>query len=592
MFDHNQDFYPTPIEVARYMVLPYCKVSDDDHPRHHHAYLKKGTVILEPSAGKGDLLKVFDKADENDDDYIGEKYPKPGEPDRVHKNPHVQALVEKTPWAIQQLQVREKEIYTIEADPELQHILRDKGYKVVANDFLTYNPDELFDLIIMNPPFSNGEHHLLKAWDVLHHGHIACLLNAETIRNPHTKYRELLNRIIEANGSVEYLGPVFSTAERETDVDVALVRLYKPIPKDKFNFTFDEITSEKQKQMDGADLRDLPTVRDIVASMTDQFDIVKEKFVDFTRIMAEMTHYGNPLLPKKTYEGDLVPDVDIAKIALEIATQQGSLTEKYSEFVGIVRKHMWRHIFQKMRLIADFDIDKLLTHSVRQNWEQFQGNQGNMAFTKENIWGVIEMIFTNKETIMERAVEEVFDILTKYHKDNQLHIEGWKTNDKFKVKKKVILPYGIHYGQYMNASSLSSWGDNMRINYNKSSEYSDIDKVMCYITGKDTANITSFYSALERRLRIIGNVKTGDKFDNTGESTFFRFKFWKKGTIHLEFKDDKLWQEFNMRACAAKKWLPYDEEMAWRKSKEPEQPVQPKQEPVKQLGYQTQMELV
>lgn len=569
------------------MLLPYCKATPDDDPKYYYAYLKKGTVILEPSAGKGDLLKVFDRIDENEDDYFKDKFSGKGK--KLHKNPYVQALVEKIPEAMWKLQVSAKDIYTIEADPELQHILRNKGYKVVANDFLTYTPDELFDLIIMNPPFSSGEHHLLKAWDILHHGDIVCLLNEETVKNPHTRHRELLSKIIEANGSVEYLGPVFSRAERETNVNVALVRLHKPVPKDKFNFTFEEITSEKQREIDGADLRDLPTVRDIVASMSSQYDIVKEKFVEFTRLLQELTHYGNPLLPKKTDQGEYLPDVDIAKIALEIATQGGSLTEKYSEFVGEVRRHMWRLIFQKLSLISDFDIDKFLTHSVRQNWAEFQKRQGTMAFTKDNIWSIIEMIFNNKETIMERAVEEVFDLLTKYHKDNQLHIEGWKTNDRFKVKKKVILPDGIRYGEYMQGYSLKSHGDTMKIHYGKSSEYSDIDKVMCYITGRSMDDIQTFYKSLDYRLHCIGNIKTGDKFDNTGESTFFRFKFWKKGTIHLEFKDDKLWQEFNMRACAAKKWLPYDEEAAWKASKQPKEEPKPE---VKQLGYQTQMELV
>jgi len=51
-------------------------------------------------------------------------------------------------------------------------------------------------------------------------------------------------------------------------------------------------------------------------------------------------------------------------------------------------------------------------------------------------------------------------------------------------------------------------------------------------------------------------------------------KFYKKGTIHLTFKDEALYQEFNYRACHAKKWLPNDEYRTWQGSSKRE-----KQEP-------------
>jgi hypothetical protein len=41
-----------------------------------------------------------------------------------------------------------------------------------------------------------------------------------------------------------------------------------------------------------------------------------------------------------------------------------------------------------------------------------------------------------------------------------------------------------------------------------------------------------------------------------------------KGTIHLEFKDEKLWAEFKMRACAGKNWLPENEKTEWQNSKQ------------------------
>jgi len=36
---------------------------------------------------------------------------------------------------------------------------------------------------------------------------------------------------------------------------------------------------------------------------------------------------------------------------------------------------------------------------------------------------------------------------------------------------------------------------------------------------------------------------------------FFDIKFWKKGTVHLKWRDLALWQQFNITASAGKKWI-------------------------------------
>ncbi|WAR46323.1 hypothetical protein [Methylomonas rapida] len=81
----------------------------------------------------------------------------------------------------------------------------------------------------MNPPFSEGAKHVLKAWEILFDGEIVAILNAETVRNPFSKERLLLLRLIEQHGEVEFLQEMFvgEDAERKTPVDVALVWLKK-----------------------------------------------------------------------------------------------------------------------------------------------------------------------------------------------------------------------------------------------------------------------------------------------------------------------------------------------------------------------------
>lgn len=104
---------------------------------------------------------------------------------------------------------------------------------IVHDDFLTFVSRKTYDLILMNPPFSASCEHLLKAIELLKccGGKIRCLLNAETVRNPYSAQRQLLQQYLEEYGAeVEILADAFKDAERQTDVTVALVRIDIPKP--------------------------------------------------------------------------------------------------------------------------------------------------------------------------------------------------------------------------------------------------------------------------------------------------------------------------------------------------------------------------
>ena len=88
-----------------------------------------------------------------------------------------------------------------------------------------------YDLIIMNPIFSNGCKHLLKALEMQHRngGAVICLLNAETLKNPCTNDRQDLQRkLAEYNAKIEYMKDAFLDAERKTAVEIALVKVQLP----------------------------------------------------------------------------------------------------------------------------------------------------------------------------------------------------------------------------------------------------------------------------------------------------------------------------------------------------------------------------
>jgi phospholipid N-methyltransferase len=106
-------FFPTPSKVAAEIV--------------EKANIEPGNKVLEPSAGSGNLAE---------------------------------AIKNNCPDA---------ELDTIEYNYALCELLEVKGFKVIANDFMTYSNGKRFDRIVMNPPFETGQdiEHVKHAYELL-----------------------------------------------------------------------------------------------------------------------------------------------------------------------------------------------------------------------------------------------------------------------------------------------------------------------------------------------------------------------------------------------------------------------------------------
>lgn len=467
----NEDFYPTPKEVVFKMIEPFKKEINKRY-------------VLEPSAGSGNILDVITGIT------IG---------------------------------VDKKRIYCIEQDPELTYILQQKGYKLVGNDFLNYKPQYMFDLILLNPPFSNGAEHLLHAWDILESGDIVCLLNAETILNPYTQSRDLLAKIIEDNGSVEMLGPCFNTSERKTNVNIAMVRLHKegriglnlefePTEKEShFDFTEEAVTGNEIALNDklGAYLR--------------IYEKSKEAFAEYVKARAKLNYYAGEFLEQKGID-NLITN----------AEQEGKADKVsiYNTFIDELKRKAWSSIIMKLGL------ERYMTSSVQKNFDQFKSAQSSFDLTRDNIRQLILMLCSSGDQILKQAVVDVFDIFTAYYKENRCYVEGWKTNSGWKVNRKVILPNFVSVG----------YGANYTTNYHRWQEYSDIDRAMCYLAGKRYEDFNE--NKMLSLQTAISKIQIGDSSEH--ESEFFKFRCYKKGTLHIYFKDEALWGKFNITACDGK----------------------------------------
>lgn len=553
MFD-NQDFYPTPPEVVELMIAPIRKqivMPSFNNRSSTEAWVEskkhfKPTIILEPSCGDARMLDYFYHVAAGIEHQYGKM---PIEVDSNRQGGYeISKKNEEYESALKNAKKTHKG-YCIESDPNLLAITESKGYRVIEHDFFEFDEPILFDLILMNPPFSCGDKHLLKAWNTLTEGKIICLLNRQTIDNPFSSTRQLLKKIIEKHGEVEYIGNAFSDADRKTDVETAIIRLEKKKRGDMFDAFegVDKTAFDKEQNFvfNEENFSNKVARVDVIESLVDAKAGLDSAFVDFIKAAKRLQFYSQPF------------GINALKEAFNIIEAEKEDNRRYNSFLEFSTSSAWK------KVMSDVKFKEIMTSKVRGNFENFCNQQGQMGFTKNNIEQVFDMLWMNKDQILQDNVLEVFDIMTKFHKENQDHTEGWATNDLFQVNRKVILPDYISIGKLNK-----QWTEKFGFGYNgKCKDLDDIDRAMCHLKGKKLSSIVerdgkkvdigilSIKQALQKKFDQIGGIYQGDEIDGKCQSEFFDITFWKKCTMHIYFREEWLYQEFNRRAMNGKGWL-------------------------------------
>lgn len=445
----NEDFYPTPPEVIERML---------------NGYDVAGKTILEPSAGKGNIV-----------DYC--------------------------------LSAGAAKVIACEKEPDLRKILNTKC-NVIADDFLTVKSEHVshIDMIVMNPPFSRDEKHILHAWSIAPPGcTIISLCNDNIINSRTFRINRELRELITMYGNSETLGECFSTAERRTDVKVGLVILSKP---------GEASTSE----FEGFFLEDNPTEEQFNGLMPYNFvrDLVN-RYIAAVRIYDEQ-------LDAAVRMNALTSQFYSSSMAMSIT--EGEKPKTRNEFKKDLQKSAWNYIFKKMNM------DKYATKGLRQDINKFVEQQTQVPFTMRNIYRMLDIVIGTHEQRMDKALVEVFDRLTMHYDENRYNVEGWKTNSHYLINRKFICPNVVNY----------DYG-RLRTNYfgNWTEIVEDMHKALCYMTGTPYGN--TFYNFLHN-----SNCQPNEWH----EWGFFKFKGFKKGTGHFMFKDEDVWARFNQRIAKIK----------------------------------------
>ncbi len=494
MFEENRDFYPTPETLIEKML--------------EGVDLNMINSVLEPSAGKGDLVEGLCKICER------ETYSKWGGKHGL-------------------------DIDCIELQPELQMILKGKKYRVVHNDFLTYNTFKRYDLILSNPPFSQGAKHLLKMLDMQETGGgIICILNAETLKNPYTAERQvLLQRLNKLQADIQYLDGAFLYAERKTDVEVAIVKVFIP-KQESTSFIFEDTLrkAEDLEYKDGYydDENTALAENNFIGAIVKQYNIEIEAGI---KLIEEFNAMKPHLL--RGFAEDSSTLGSILSLSLNTGDPKNT-TVTYNNFVKEVRKKYWKALFDNPQFTG-----KLTTKLSRDYYEKI-AELADYDFSEYNILTIRAEMNTHVIKGVEDAIISLFDELScKYHyydetSNNVHYFNGWKTNKSWIINKKVIIPMSAYDSYYTYVEYNPCY-------YKILEKLADIEKGFNYLDGGLTDSID--LKAVLQKAKETGQTKKIPL-------KYFTVTFYKKGTCHIEFTNEELLKKFNIFGAQRKGWLP------------------------------------
>ena len=460
----NRDFYPTPHEVIEQML----SLSDI-----------RGKIILEPSAGSGNIV------------------------DFLQKN-------------------GAKKVIACEINTKLQAIIAGKC-ELIASDFLTVTPDMIshIDMIVMNPPFSAEEAHILHAWEIAPEGcEIISLCNSSLLSRNYYERREKIRELIDNNGNSQRLGEVFKTAERQTSVDVSVIRLYKPRTGEHEFDDFFDMTEDDEPNTQG--IVRYSYVQDIVSKYKDAVEL-------FDTVME-----GNNRMNELCNSMGVQPIVFGARKAAEESSYVKTTVTR-DVFKKTLQKSLWRHVFNQ------FGMEKYVTQNVINELNRAIELASDMPFTMKNIYRMAQMLVATHGNRMQQTLVETFEYICSLSAENSTAGEKWKTNSDYMINRRFIVPYLTSYDKYMTRT-------NYYVSLGYYREYTKIDdivKALCHITGKnydDISNISTFVH------------ETRMNWGQWYEWGFFRIRGYKKGTMHFEFVDENVWYKFNQAVASAKGW--------------------------------------
>ncbi len=417
-------------------------------------------------------------------------------------------------------------------------VLRGKGLNVVGFDFLEFGNGSFYSHVICNPPFNEGAAHVLKAWDILWDGEIVAILNAETVRNPFSRDRQTLLRLIQSFGEVEFVEGAFAVpqAQRKTDVDVALVYLRKQadLKHDIIGDLLDDLRGDGETpERLGAGYAQpyevaLPSsvIENSVAAFNAAVRTMREAVFGEARAGYYACLLGETMAVRNGDGHQTQPAVSVGEVHENMAKRYEALKDR--AWAGILRST---------------NVTARLSSAAQKRVESEFKQVNSLEFTVANVYGFLCGLVSAQGQVQIDMACDVFDLITKFHSENTIFYRGWKSNDKHRTcgmrikTTRFVLPGHSGYSRSL------SWESNQLL--------ADFDKVFAMLDGKrepEVGLVRTFdehYQALRNGARM--------------RSSYFDVRYYPGiGTIHFFPRDKTLVDRLNRLVGRQRSWLPPD----------------------------------
>jgi len=286
---------------------------------------------------------------------------------------------------------------------------------------------------------------------------------------------------------------------------VGLVRLYKPQAESR---EFEGFFMDEEEEAQGTGIMHYNSIRDAVNRYVGAVKLF-DQHLEIARQMSDTTS------PFKVGSFQFSVGYDNTVVTREAFKKQ-------------LQKKDWQYLFDTMNL------NKYVTSGVMKEINNFVENQTKVPFTMKNVYKMFEIIVGTKDETFKKSLEEAVDKLTMHTHENRYNVEGWKTNAGHLLNKKFIVPYMLErgYNSYLSPR-YNQHGDKIQ----------DLVKVLCSIEGVNFDNIPY----LQQFCRDV-QMQPNKSYD----WGFFEIKGFKKGTMHLKFKNKDTWARLNQSYAKTK----------------------------------------
>ena len=429
-----------------------------------------------------------------------------------------------------------REVSVVEIDIEHHASLKELDAKVIGYDFLEVKSLATVSQIIMNPPFSNGAEHVLKAWDAVYDAEIVAVINAQSIKNPFSQDRQRLVELIEKHGSVEFLQDQFvDDVERKTDVEIALIYLEK-VPKKYLDMDalFGDLRSGDN--LAGEDLD--PQVCTSLALPSNFVQDTYFRFaqaVEAARNASEATAVADHLMAGI---GITLEQMQAKGVGNDSRESAGAIrtvaNEDFKKRYGDLKKRAWSQIIRSSLLT-----DKL-SNQARRKIEASADDIYNLEFSIANVHGFLHGVLQSMGDIYKDMICDLFDSVIERSSDNVVFYKSWKSNQKHRIgvrirKTRFIIPR-FSYSAFSKS-----------LEYESKQFLSDIDKVFGYLHG-ETGPYEGLVNGFDKN-RVIGGERISTKY--------FDFRFYQgTGTIHFYPASEAVVEKINRFVGKIRNWIP------------------------------------